>query len=251
MPFASNAALPDEVRDALPNDAQSIWRNVFNSAFDRAEGTTSERDGRAFPQAWGAVRNAGWMPNPDNPDGKWIMEKRRLNIGQVGRSTERKRRRERLQRRAHRLELLRERLLHEKGEDHVATKRWGKTFALIEKDEESRVVTAWASVVEKGGTLVEDQEGDVIFPEDLEKAAWEFVANVRRAGVNHERSNGIGGLVGSMVFTKEIQKTLGIDLGQIGWLVQFHVEDDDVWEKIKLGELPMMSVHGQGERTPI
>lgn len=249
MPFSTNSALPDEVKDVLPDEAQSIWRNVFNSAFDRAEGTVDEKDSTAFPQAWGAVRNAGWMPNPDNPDGKWIMEKRRLNIGSVGRSTERKRRREREKRRAARLEVLRERLLHEKGED-VATKRWGNRFGLIEKDEESRVVTAWASVVEKGGTLVEDQEGDVIFPEDLEKAAWEFVANVREAGINHERT-GVGGLVGSMVFTKELQKILGIDLGQVGWLVQFHVEDDEVWEKIKLGELPMMSVHGQGERTPI
>lgn len=182
------------------------------------------------------------QPPPDD------ASKQRLNVGRVGRGLERSRRESREKRRARRLEILRDRLLAS-GDDVSA--RWGKRFGIIEKNEESRVVTAWASVVEKGGTLVEDHEGDVIFPEDLEKAAWEFVANVRRAGLMHERSDGIGGLVGSMVFTKEIQKTLGIELGQVGWLVQFHVEDDDVWEKVKCGELPMMSVHGGGQRTPI
>lgn len=246
MPFDSNAELPDSVRDVLPTAAQSIWRNVFNSAFDRAEGTTSERDGTAFPQAWGAVRNAGWAPNPNNPEGKWIKKGGHLNIGRVGSGLERSRRAQRLKRRERRLALLRERL---EKDTNVAT--WGKQFGIISKDDESRVVTAWASVVEKGGELVEDHEGDVIFPEDLEQAAWAFVANVRRAGLNHEVSSGIGGLVGSMVFTREVQKSLGIDLGKVGWLVQFHVEDDEVWQKIKIGELPMMSVHGHGERTPI
>ncbi len=128
---------------------------------------------------------------------------------------------------------------------------WGKRFGIISKDEDARVVTAWASVVEKDGELVEDHEGDVIFPEDLEHAAWEFVANVRKAGLNHERTEGIGGLVGSMVFTRELQKQLDIDLGQVGWLVQFHITDDDVWLRVKTGDLPMMSIHGQGERTAL
>lgn len=243
MPFNSNAELPDPVKAALPNEAQSVWRNVFNSVFDRTEGTDADREEAAIPQAWGAVRNAGWIPNPDNPEGKWIR-KRRLN---VGRSTELVRFQSRLTRRRKRLDALTADT--EKKDTDLA--KWGKQFGIIEKDEESQVVTAWASVVEKNGQLVEDHEGDVIFPEDLELAAWEFVSNVRRAGLMHERSDGIGGLVGSMVFTKELQKTLGIDLGQVGWLVQFHVEDPDVWSRIKSGDLPMMSVHGTGERTPI
>ena len=246
MPFQSNSELPPEVQAALPNEAQSIWRNVFNSVFDREQGTDAEREQAAFPHAWGAVRNAGWIPNPDNPDGKWI--RKRLNVGRVGRQEERVRLRSRLRRRRKRLQMLQDRAAAEKERDLA---KWGKQFGIIEKNEESQVVTAWASVVEKDGQLVEDHEGDVIFPEDLEQAAWDFVANVRRAGVMHERKTGIGGLVGSMVFTKELQKILGIDLGQVGWLVQFHVEDAEVWERIKTGELPMMSVHGTGERTPI
>jgi cation transport regulator ChaB len=30
MPYARNAELPETVRAALPEAAQSVWRNVFN-----------------------------------------------------------------------------------------------------------------------------------------------------------------------------------------------------------------------------
>lgn len=247
MPFDANSELPDSVRGALTAEAQGIWRNAWNSGFASAEGSVQAREERAFRIAWGAVRNAGWIPNPDDPEGKWV-KKRHVNLGRLKDGTESVRFRQRLRRRQKRLATLRADLHADMGKNMA---KWGRQFGIIEKNEESRVVTAWASIVEKGGELVEDHEGDVIFPEDLEQAAWEFVANVRRAGLMHERSDGIGGLVGSMVFTRELQKILGIDLEQVGWLVQFHVEDDDVWKRIKTGDLPMMSIHGAGERTPI
>lgn len=55
MPYARNADLPDAVKNALPAEAQSIFRHAFNSAV--AKGLSEER---AFKVGWGAVKNAGY-----------------------------------------------------------------------------------------------------------------------------------------------------------------------------------------------
>ena len=56
MPYATNASLPDAVKDALPAQAQGIWRNTFNSQEKRG---LSEQ--RCFQSAWAAVSNAGGL----------------------------------------------------------------------------------------------------------------------------------------------------------------------------------------------
>lgn len=64
MSYADNASLPDRVRDNLPEHAQSIYRETFNSA--RSEyGET-----RAHKIAWGAVKNAGYH----RKEGKWTKK---------------------------------------------------------------------------------------------------------------------------------------------------------------------------------
>lgn len=68
MPYARNADLPAGVKNALPAEAQSIWRNAFNSAV--ADEMPEER---AFKIAWGAVKNAGWK---QDEDGNWRKVKK-------------------------------------------------------------------------------------------------------------------------------------------------------------------------------
>ena len=51
-----------------------------------------------------------------------------------------------------------------------------------------------------------------------------------------------------MVFTRQKQEALGIDLGKVGWFVGFKVDDADVWAKIKSGERPMFSIAGKAKR---
>jgi cation transport regulator len=61
MPYDHNADLPDSVRDNLPEHAQAIYREAFNSAFEEYK---SARDGRgdasreetAHKVAWSAVK---------------------------------------------------------------------------------------------------------------------------------------------------------------------------------------------------
>lgn len=64
MPYQSNADLPDDVKNALPNDAQSVFRGAFNSSFEK---TKDEKI--AASTAWAAVKNAGFVKSDEG--GKW------------------------------------------------------------------------------------------------------------------------------------------------------------------------------------
>lgn len=64
MPYARNSDLPSGVKDALPSEAQSIFRNVANSLI--YDGKSEES---AFKQAWGAVKR-----NFKHEGGKWVAK---------------------------------------------------------------------------------------------------------------------------------------------------------------------------------
>jgi cation transport regulator ChaB len=115
-------------------------------------------------------------------------------------------------------------------------------------NEDKRLVYAWASVVTKGGKPVADLQGDIVTVDELEKAAHGFMLNSREAGEMHIKTTGIGKVVESVVLSKALQEALGVDLGQEGWLVVMKIEDDAVWERVKKGELSMLSIGGRGRR---
>jgi len=115
-------------------------------------------------------------------------------------------------------------------------------------DEEEHLVFGWFSIVEENGVSVVDKHGDIISESTLEKAAYDFVLKARMAGDNHTRMN-VGQLVESIVFTKEKQESLGIDLGFVGWYGGFRITDEDVWKKIKMGEYPSFSIGGTARRV--
>lgn len=117
-------------------------------------------------------------------------------------------------------------------------------------DDDKHLIFAWASVIEKNGEPVVDSQGDIISSDELEKAVYQYVIESRDAGEMHFRK-GVGTLVESIVFTKEKQEALGIDLGKVGWFVGFQISDNDVWEKVKKGEYLMLSIGGRGIREEI
>ena len=119
-------------------------------------------------------------------------------------------------------------------------------FSIQKSSDEKRLAFGWASISqdENGATLVDLSE-DVIDPETLESAAYEFVKLYREGGEMHERG-GCAVLVESVVFTKEKMAAMGIPDGTLptGWWIGFYVTDDEVWEKVKSGEYPMFSIEG-------
>lgn len=117
-------------------------------------------------------------------------------------------------------------------------------------DKTRRVAYGWAYVSKKGSSTVTDHSGDTWDISEVEKTAHEFVCDCRVGGESHITKGGAE-LVESMVFTKELQKALGIDLDCEGWFVGFLITDDDLLEKVQKGELSMFSIGGSGIREEV
>ena len=130
----------------------------------------------------------------------------------------------------------------------TAAKSFSVVADVVKSDDDQQVVYGWASIVEVNGSPVIDSEGDVISIEDLEQAALAYVEQSRMASVNHTGLN-VGTLIESIVFTKEKQASLGIDLGKVGWWVGFRINDPAIWQRVKSGELKAFSIGGRA--TPV
>lgn len=284
MPYARNADLPDSIRNALPAEAQSTFRTIVNNALKQYDGDES----RAFATAWAALRRAGWNKGES---GKWHKEevdkmsepeyKARDKVTPlVGHMPDQKGR-------TATIALVRNgpyyALDFGDGEPHkwyaedelrassddVETEseeaddnamdmakriQWKRDVEIRKTNDDQRLVFGWLSVaVDKAGKAIVDNQGDVIEPEDLEKAAYEFTLYARKAGEMHERTEGIGRLVESMVFTVEKQQALGIPEGTVpvGWWVGFKIDDDSTWSKVKSGEYRAFSIGGRGIREEV
>ena len=73
MPYKSINELPDGVRHVLPEHAQEIYKEAYNSAYeqyDRPEERRGDasREETAHRVAWGAVKKAGYQKGADE---KW------------------------------------------------------------------------------------------------------------------------------------------------------------------------------------
>ena len=129
------------------------------------------------------------------------------------------------------------------------------TFDIRKSDSDKMQAFGWASVsIDETGEQLEDWQEDMIDPEELEQAAYEFVLHYGDGGEMHEPSGRIvAKLIESMVFTVEKQKLLGIPEGTlpIGWWIGFQVTDPEVWEKVKDGTYSMFSIEGKAERVQV
>ena len=130
-----------------------------------------------------------------------------------------------------------------------------ETFSVYKTDDDKRLVFGWASIaVTAEGEQLEDRQHDIIDPEDLEEAAYEYVLNFRDAGEEHVESlRKKGRLVESCVFTEDKQEAMGLPAGilPVGWWIGFKIDDDGAWEKVKNGTYRMFSIEGTAERVPV
>lgn len=73
MPYASINELPESVQNVLPQHAQDIYKEAFNSAYEQYD-KPEERQGdasreeTAYRVAWSAVKKAGYEKGDDD---KW------------------------------------------------------------------------------------------------------------------------------------------------------------------------------------
>ena len=128
-------------------------------------------------------------------------------------------------------------------------------YTIMKTDDDKRLVFGWASIsITVDGEQLEDLQHDIINPEDLEEAVYEYVLNFRDTGEEHlPHLRKRGKLVESCVFTAEKQKAMGLPEGilPVGWWIGFKIEDDEAWEKVKNGTYRMFSIEGRAQRVPV
>lgn len=72
MPYNSKSDLPDNVRNVLPDHAQAIYKEAFNSAYQQYDEPGERRDDASREEvahrvAWSAVKQS----YEKGDDGKW------------------------------------------------------------------------------------------------------------------------------------------------------------------------------------
>lgn len=113
--------------------------------------------------------------------------------------------------------------------------------------DDEQLVFGWASVAKDAkGNRPLDWHGDLIDPEDLEKAVYEFVLEFGESNEMHRADSVNGKLVESIMFTKEKMKSMGIPDGIVpeGWWCGFKIENREVYMKVKTGVYKMFSIEG-------
>ena len=128
-------------------------------------------------------------------------------------------------------------------------------FVITKSDDDKHLVFGWACVSErKDGEEICDLQGDMVSPEELENAAYEYVLNWHTGGEEHDPFlQNKCRMVESVVFTKEKMQAMGIPEGIVpsGWWIGFKVDDERTWELVKNGTYQMFSIAGKGKRVPV
>jgi len=116
---------------------------------------------------------------------------------------------------------------------------------IVRKDAKKRVVTG---IVLEPGT--KDAQGDIIPAEEIEKAAWDFLARWRYTGLHHEgepdpRLQVVESWIAPVEFSFPENKKFVVRKGT--WLLSVRCPPD-IWEKVEKGELRGFSIQGMGKR---
>lgn len=79
MPYQSTADLPDRVRENLPEHAEEIYKDAFNSAYQQYQDRQKRQDEKedvetvAHKVAWAAVKKV----YEKNDQGEWVKKEGR------------------------------------------------------------------------------------------------------------------------------------------------------------------------------
>ena len=128
-----------------------------------------------------------------------------------------------------------------------------KRFKIAKVDEAERLVFGWASVAIKAdGQQLEDLQGDLIDPVDLEKAAYDFMLFSRNADEMHS-GRVKGQMVESLFVSPEKLESMGLASKRApksAWWVGFKF-DAETFAKVKAGDYTMFSIEGRAERVTV
>lgn len=133
------------------------------------------------------------------------------------------------------------------GWDEIRAKEWLKenknyngetevdSFKFFKKDSEKKIVY--------GAVLVPyemDLQGDIETPDSIEQAAHKFLSGFQTIGEMHDKFKGIGDLKESYIAPVDFMMN-GVHIKKGSWIIATKATDE-VWEKIKSGELTGYSI---------
>lgn len=128
-----------------------------------------------------------------------------------------------------------------------------KRFTIAKIDAPQRLVFGWASVsLTKDGTPLEDLQGDVIEPAELETAAYDFVLHSRNIDEMH-RTSVRGKMVESLVLTDEKLGAMGLaNAGspRVAWWTGWKLEPE-TFAKVEAGQYKMLSIECTATRVEV
>ena len=119
-------------------------------------------------------------------------------------------------------------------------------------DEDRRLVFGWASVAADGhGAPLVDTDDEMIAPEELETAVYEYMREAPVMGERHE-GEPVGHVVESLMMTPEKAAAMGLAAPPVtGWWIGCKIDDPAVFAKVKSGEYSMLSIQGTALRDEI
>jgi len=270
MPYTSNDALPKAVRSKLSTHQQSVFRNVYNSMMAQ-EGMS---ESRAFAGAWSQAKQAvekalhqGKEVTLDKPFrlpegsgkkfGVYVKSGdgvKKVTFGDPNMEI----RRDDPDARSN----FRARHSCDTATDKTTPRYWSCRAwesdttvteltnkiqvegQILKQLDEERLAFGWAYVSTVKGEFSLDHSGEFIRPEQLAKAATNFMLSMRTAKSMHTGES-IGEVVHSMPLTNDIAKALGIQSDREGWVVAVKVYNDQVWQDVKSGKLAAFSIGGR------
>lgn len=267
MPYASNATLPETVRAALPEAAQSVWREAFNAGGDDVAASVrkaweavnvekAEYQGREveldkpFRLPSGSAKKFGvYVKSGDSV--------KRVTFGDPNMEIRRDDPEARANFRArHSCDAKTDKTTP----GYWSCRMWNAGFSVSDElskseaetcltakvakvDESLGLVFGWAIVSEINGEPYVDTQGDYIPSDVAMKSISKFMRGERTAKAMH-----VGERVGSvdMAFpmTQDIMKALGIECEQTGVIVAMRPDSDDLMKRYRDGDYTGFSIGG-------
>lgn len=129
-------------------------------------------------------------------------------------------------------------------------------YQIAKVNDEERLVFGFASVskLDPQGDLLEDLQGDMIEPADLEKAAYDFAEHYRAINEMHAGED-VGAIVESFVLTPEKLLAMGFPVDVAKAMPVAHWigcrVSKEAFAKVKRGELRMFSIEGTAVREAV
>lgn len=95
---------------------------------------------------------------------------------------------------------------------------------------------------------IEDLQGDVVSCEEIAKTAHDFLESCQNIGVQHTTINKKIKLWESYLAPQDLTIS-GQEVKKGSWILGVHILDDEIWGKVKSGELTGFSIRGTGTRS--